>query len=110
MRMLLHGQPPLVFPSRRFAASINPPVNLISASLRKPPTRAATKGFGPSDNSRRQPQQGAPKFDDEDAASPDGETFSSRQEYQVYQDSLYRPKRFIGAVELSTSQGEMIES
>lgn len=64
-------------------------------------------GFGDSSSQRRQPSKPpeSRQFEDEDAPGPDEAGFSSRPEYSIYSDAGYRPKRFIGPVELIT-QGE----
>lgn len=110
--------------------SINPkadllhakPISLIMCPLAHPSIHstkklvaAASKGFGTSDTPRRRPstsppdisKQNMPKFDDEGEAE-DESGFQSRNEYQIYTDSDYRPKRFIGGVEISLGTDQAV--
>ena len=72
---------------------------------RRPPPK---KGFGTPSSESLPPERAMRQFEDDDSVDgEDGaqEDFESRPQYQIYSDSDYKPKRFIGKVEIAAIHG-----
>ena len=71
--------------------------------------RPASKGFGsPPQREDAQPERLVKQFEDDGDGSNDGgneDSFVSRPEYQLYSDTEYKPKRFIGKVDIAAVEG-----
>jgi hypothetical protein len=66
--------------------------------------RRPSKGFGSQQSSASLPERPQRQFE-EDAEGGEEDSYVSRPEYQVYADPHYRPKRFIGKVDIAPLRG-----
>ena len=110
VRRALH----ILYPSDRLSRRRYRPIDdLLSpyASKRAGPSRnmddhrrRPSKGFGFGGQSSELPESPNRQFE-EDAQGGEEDSYVSRPEYQIYADPLYKPKRFIGNVDIAPLQG-----
>ena len=66
--------------------------------------RPSSKGFGGAPSTSSLPERPPRQFE-EDAEGGEEDSYVSRPEYQIYGDPLYKPKRFIGNVDIAPLHG-----